>query len=133
MSKVIKTGAAQPVVGRAPSLRGAGQRQKEETLVAWFQRWCAGFRPGPAFQNLWVVDDELSSADKSQFQKNHPGVAPRSLRFGFRGQASGMVARVCKVAAVFCRRLAGLCAVPTAHPPDAAEVASFQGLVALAS
>ena len=92
----------------------------------------------PLFKICGFLIDELSTADKSQFSRNSSllGVAlrsRRSLRFKFRCQAVGMVFRLCPVAAVFWLGLRGLCAVPTARPPDAADGVSFQGLVALAS
>ena len=43
---------------------GAPVGQKEQALIVWFQRWCdPGFRHGPASQNLWILIDELSTAD----------------------------------------------------------------------
>ena len=64
----------------------------EETLVAWFQRWCGRISSGVLLFKIYgFLNDDLSTADKSQFQENHAVVAPQSrqsLRFGFRGQAS---------------------------------------------
>ena len=73
-----------------------------------------------------ILIDELSTEDKSQFQENSSLLdvalhSRRSLRFKFRGRAVGTVFRVCPVAVVFWPGLPGLCAVPTARSPDAAE------------
>ncbi|MCH8956658.1 hypothetical protein IIA28_15260 [candidate division KSB1 bacterium] len=67
-------------VGRAVKLRGAG-RAKEQRHVVWFQSWCGRVSSGVSlFKICGFLIDELSTADKSQFQENHLKVVNNEIR-----------------------------------------------------